>query len=801
MSFLASIPKWLLRFVGARPASEGSEVWFGFEGMDPGWAFLLVGVSALVIARVYLKGPGRLSLKQRIGLALLRCATVVLLLVILTHPVLRVSEEATTGGAVLVLQDTSASMDLRDTRADPLDVERVALAYGNADAPEGEAPSRRELAEAVAANETLALWPRMTDQVDVFVTSFGRSASAPVALNPNGEVVSSAEATRFFTEATSGAPATAIKDSLEAALEMTAGRPFSSVLLITDGVNNAGAPLPTVIDVMQGRGLPLFVYATGVEAQRDLSVLSFSGPAMAFAREEVAVNVRLRTLGLVGESTEMSLQQGETRLDSQTVKIEQDGEIELTFNYTPTQAGEVDLSVAVDALRGEATIENNSANMRLNVLDRRVRVLLIEQEPRWDFRYLLDTLKRDRRIEVNAVMLDGDATLGRDPDSRFLSELPSAEELLEYVIVVIGDVDPARLSPAHLQALDTLTRQTGGGLVFHAGPKYNPQSYQGTALQDLLPVLLLPQEQAVSLRYHAPTSLLLTSAGRRSRLLRLNQHSAESESIWRSFPGVFWTANTGPAKPGTEVLLVDMSDSKQTGGQAQPVLARMAAGRGQVFYFGFDETWRWRSRVGEVNFLKIWGQIFLKLGVERLTGASDLVQLNTVRSSYALGETVLVSGRIFTEDFQPLEAAEVSGILTIEPSDTDAEAITQAITLKSRIDQSGSYEVDLLAATPGRYTVQTDRDRDAVVVFGVSVSNVELRDPSLNLSGLQQIVGEQGEVFREETLDQLPDRIASTLPTTRVVQVYEPAFHPLFYCLLLLLPTLEWMYRRILKLK
>jgi hypothetical protein len=71
----------------------------------------------------------------------------------------------------------------------------------------------------------------------------------------------------------------------------------------------------------------------------------------------------------------------------------------------------------------------------------------------------------------------------------------------------------------------------------------------------------------------------------------------------------------------------------------------------------------------------------------------------------------------------------------------------------------------------------------------------------LNLSGLQQIVGAQGEVFREETLDQLPDRIAATLPTTRVVQVYEPAFHPLFYCLLLLLPTLEWMYRRILKLK
>lgn len=801
MITLAAIPNWLLRFLGGQPASGGGEVWFGFEGMDPGWALLLAGVAALLIGRVYLKGPGQIDRPKRILLASLRFAAVALLLFILTQPVIRVTEESTARGALLVLQDASASMDIRDTRQNDADIERVALAYGSRSEAEANAePSRRELVEAVAGNPDLDLFGRLSEKVDVMVASFGRRATDPKQLLAPGERIDPAAARAFFRGVPAGAPATAVSDSLKDAFEATAGRPLTGVLLITDGVNNAGAPLPTAVDVARSRGLPLYVYATGVEAQRDLAVLSFSGPAMAFAREDAVLNVRLRTSGLSGERAEVRLKKGDETIDTKDVRIETDGEIELSFNYAAPEAGEFQLQVEVETLRGEATEANNAANMRLRVLDRRVKVLLIEQEPRWDFRYLLDTLKRDRRVEVNAVMLDGDATLGRDPESRFLEGLPSPKELLDYVIVVIGDVDPSRLSPTHMKALDALARETGGGLVFHAGPEFNPNSYRGTALEDLLPVSL-PRAAESPARYKEPVSLLLTPEGRRSPLLRLDPNPTVSETLWRGFPGVRWTARTGPGKPSAEVLLVDPTDAKKTAGKAQPVLARMSVGRGQVFYFGFDETWRWRSRVGERDYLKIWGQVFLKLGVERLTAASDLVQLNTVRSAYALGETVLVSGRIFNEDFEALDVPEVSGVLTIEPTDAEADVITQNVTLKSRPGRPGDYELDVLAATPGRYSVRTDLDEAAEVVFEVSASNLELRDPSMNLSGLRQLVADGGELFREEDLGQLPDRVGEALPRIREVRKYEPAFHVLVYFLLLSLATVEWMTRRIWKLK
>jgi len=798
---LAAIPNWLLRSLGANPASEGGALVFGFEGMDPGWALLLAGVAALLILRSYLKGPGTLGTSSRIVLSALRIGAVVGLLVILTKPVIRVTEESTTRGALLVLLDTSASMEIEDTRQSEDDLGRVKAAFGSAAGDVPEEPSRRALVEAIAGNESLDLWGRLSEKVDIVVSTFGRSATEPTLLGVAGATVSASEAASFFRALPTGATATAISDSMKEALEMTAGRPLTGLLVMTDGVNNAGAPLPTGLEVARSRGLPLYVYAAGVEAQRDLSVLSFSEPGMAFAEEAAALNVRLRTTGLEGTRTEAFLKQGDAVVDSQDVTLGADGEVELSFDYIADEAGEIDLRVELPALRGEATEANNTASMRLRVMDRRVKVLLIEQEPRWDFRYLLDTLKRDRRVEVNAVMLDGDVTLGRDPESRFLKALPSPQEILDYVIVVIGDVDPSRLSAAHMKALDSLARQTGGGLVFHAGPNYNPNSYAGTALADLLPVNLRTGVEDPKMRYEEPVSLLLTPEGRRSLLLRLDANTTTSEALWRGFPGVRWTAQTGPAKPAAEVLLIDTSDAKETQGRAQPVLARMSVGRGQVFYFGFDETWRWRSQRGERDYLKIWGQVFLKLGVERLTGASDLVQLNTVRSSYALGETVLVSGRIFTEDFQALDVAEVAGTLTIEPDDSEADTITQSISLQSRSGRVGDYELNVLAATPGRYRIETELDPEAEVVFNVSASNLEMRDPALNLSGLVQLAAEDGRLFREEDLQALPELVGDSLPSVREVRTYEPAFHPIFYFLLLLLPALEWMIRRILKLK
>jgi len=805
MTPLASIPSWLMRMIGADPASDASEVWFRFEGMDPGWALLIGTVFVAFIFLGYWKSHGDLSRSQRFGLALLRSLFLLLILFMLTKPVVRVIEHKETKGTLLVLQDVSASMQFKDLRNSKIDQERVRLIYGTqTDREINPMPSRSDLVAALATNEDLNLWPRIAVEANILVVPFGRKGGNPLRMgDPESDELTIEDAESLFADLEYSESSTAISDSLKDALEAAASEPLVGILLISDGANNTGEPMGSALNHLLGRNLPLFAYAVGVTSQRDLEIVSFTGPATVFLNETSVLNVRLRATGLTGETTQVRLVSDGETIDSKSVGFGENGEVNVSFSYVPKKRGSNYLTVVADELGEEVTVENNKASLDLVAKRRGVQVLIIEQEPRWDFRYLMDTLKRDNRIDVSAVMLDGDATLGSNPESGFLAELPSPEDLLEYMIVVVGDVDPERLSSEHMNALDQLARETGGGLVFLAGSNYNPLAYKGTPLQSLLPVQIDQIPENGEARYDDPVPLFLTFEGSRSPLLRLDPDAALSERIWREFPGVRWTANTGPAKPSARVLLEDPTPAKVANGESQPVLAHMSVGRGQVFYFGFDETWRWRSRIGEKHYLKIWGQVFLKLGVERLKGASDRVQLSTARNTYSEGESILIYGRIFDEGFQPLDAEEVAGTLSIEAAiDDERTEVENAITLKSRPGIPGDYEVKLLASTPGRYVLRTEIDPEASVTFNVDASNLEMRDPSLNLEGLMQLAGSERRIFREEDLDELPEALTSgSMPMIRDVRKYEPAFHPFIYVLLLVLPVAEWLSRRILKLK
>ena len=128
---------------------------------------------------------------------------------------------------------------------------------------------------------------------------------------------------------------------------------------------------------------------------------------------------------------------------------------------------------------------------KVRVLDSEVKVLYIEQEPRWDFRYLLSTLQRDRRLSVECVLFDGGAELADEEDSPFLSEFPAKrEDLIENEIIIIGDVDPKVLGDDKMKLINEWVGALGGGLIFLAGPKNDPFRYAGTPLEPLLPVQL-----------------------------------------------------------------------------------------------------------------------------------------------------------------------------------------------------------------------------------------------------------------------------------------------------------------------
>ena len=214
-------------------------------------------------------------------------------------------------------------------------------------------------------------------------------------------------------------------------------------------------------------------------------------------------------------------------------------------------------------------------------------------------------------------------------------------------------------------------------------------------------------------RSRLPIKLRLTATGELSPLLQLSGNSLENNKIWNDFPGVRWTARVARARPTAQVYLegttaAATADASGGGGipppsARLPVLAQQDYGRGTVMYFGFDETYRWRSKVGEKYYTRIWNQIVQSFSLERQLGASARTQLKVSRPEYAVGEKVVISGKLFTESFAPLTEATVPGTLVATmPDDPKAKPQSADLPLLEVPGSPGEYQAEFTPAHPGR---------------------------------------------------------------------------------------------------
>lgn len=141
-----------------------------------------------------------------------------------------------------------------------------------------------------------------------------------------------------------------------------------------------------------------------------------------------------------------------------------------------------------------------------------------------------------------------------------------------------------------MKLLGEWVEQSNGGIIFLAGPKFNPTAYGGTPLEALLPVVpdtSVPPEQRAE-RFKEPVQpadfdwrdVALSPAGR--KIPRKMPASGRAR--------VRWVAPVTKAKPGAEVLLVDPTPERMGSAGGMPVIAIQGYGGGQSVYIGIDET-------------------------------------------------------------------------------------------------------------------------------------------------------------------------------------------------------------------
>ncbi|MBL9138428.1 MAG: VWA domain-containing protein [Verrucomicrobiales bacterium] len=824
----------LLKLLGVRTDGSASVVDWGLE-VQPvvgrGWLILVVAALVCVAYLSYRRRDVELTSRRRRWLLGLRWAAMILLVGILLRPGLGLTVEGLVRQSLILLFDQSASMTLRDPRVDPADQSRAALAQGRLPAagglgqaprPEGgQPPSRLELVSAILTNRELALVEQLSRSFDIKPVGFaGDLIPLPLSLAPTNaaglsmasdsgkagsRMTGSAMAPALRAQGRQTAPGTALRELAE----RERGRAMAGVVLFTDGIRNAGGDPRAAASRLREAGWAVHVVGAGTVAPRDLQLVDLVAPEVVFARDEVSVVARVRSRGLAGQTAQVSLTLDGQRVDERELRFDADGETQVTVKATPEQPGDFELAVEVPVRPDEILSENNRQVRRLRVMDDKVKVLLLEESPRWEFRYLQALLLRDRRVELKCVLFDGDPAITRSPGSPYLDAFPNRrEDLFSYDLVIFGDVDPRHFTPTQLEILSDFVARSGGSFLMVAGRRFSPWSYRDTPLERVLPVEFdrpLASPAATSV-HERPLKPALTPEGRTSPLLRLSEDPEENQHKWEALPPLFWTAPVRRAKPAAQVLATVALTGETD--PPIPLIALQQYGVGQSMFIGTDNTWRWRRNEGEQFHVAFWGRVVQRMAILHLLSGSRRTQLVLDRLTAVPGERIGVTARLFTSAFEPLADAIVRGrlergsgagtnLLALAGGESGSEVLLRAVP-----DQPGLYQGEWVAPSPGRYRLRVGEDAQAAVDFSVEDRLVESGETAMQETDLREwATAGGGEFFREEDLHRLPTAVKRRALPVRSRMTVELWSSPLYYLAILVLFATEWVMRKLWQLK
>jgi hypothetical protein len=747
---------------------------------SPAATAVIVAVAAAWVIGVYVKEQPFVSRRRRAGLALLRLAAVGLALAMLAQPT--IERRRVAPPRLVLLVDDSASMDTRDVAAADL---------ADAKGATGQV-TRREAWENLLTSGEESLLDELRSRFAVETLRFASDTSFvdlsfPAASRPEAD---GAEPV--------GRDATHLGDAIDFALRGLAGPRPAAAVVMTDGVNTAGRPLPEAAARARTLGVPIYAVALGSDRPGpDVAIEDVVVEEVVFPGDRLQVEAAVRSVGYEGRQTEVVLRRAgdDTVLAKTQVKLGADGEARpVRLALRPSEPGPLALSIEVDAQSDEDDVANNRAELTIDVRDQPIRVLLVDSRPTYEYRALKSLLERDPAIDLRTWLQDADADFA-SVDEAALRSFPATEaEWLEYDVVLLGDADPRLLPRQTWDLLEKFVTVHGGGFAAIAGQQYMPRAYaEIPAMRTLLPI-------EVAVDYASPSNVggvdgwkvAPTPLGMQEASLQLGETADESAAIWSELPGVLWTLPAAPPKPGAQVLAAAVAEEAGAAADSPPIILRQYVGAGEVLMHATDETWRWRWRNDDRYFARYWGQAVRRLARGRaLRGVGSLA---TNRTQYNIGEPVTIRLRPGAAATLADEAA------TVELSGESTP--TRAVRLSRRDAYGRVFETTLRNLPADRYTARslagTGGAAPLSAEFVIAAPPAEMAQLVVNSAGLREAAESTGgQFYTAKTAARLRDDLPRSEPATIERLPEEPLWNsPWFLIVLCGALGSEWLFRR-----
>ncbi len=599
---------------------------------------------------------------------MLRLLIAALFVLLLCDPEWRVTVHPKNTPVVAVLWDDSKSMATLDTHLP------AALSPGR------EVVSRAEFVQKLLAS---GFWKSLADAGKNEVIT--RAIASPPA-NGSGEI-----------------HGTDLEAPLSALLREQDN--LRAVVLVSDGDANSGQPPIVAAQKMHLRGVPLFAVPAGSTTRLpDLELLAVSAPTYGIVGENVQIPFTIRSSLARQVRTVVHLRDSGGREVSKDIVLPPGSETYDSIIWK-LQKDTANLTLSFPSADGEQIAGNNSRSFTIAAKPEKIRVLILETLPRWEYRFLHNALSRDPGVQVSCLLLH--PQLGPGGGKDYLTAFPEKPaELSTYDVIFIGDIGgaPGQLTAEQCGMIRGLVENQASGIVFLPGPQGNQATLLQSPLADLLPVIAEENRQDGH-RETTPAPLTLTTEGRSSLLTMLGENEEQNAEIWRRLPGFHWHAAVLKSKAGAEVLAVHGNRRGPYG--PVPLIVTKPAGNGKALFMGIDSAWRWRRGVEDLYHYRFWGQVARWMSYQRNMAAGRNIRLFFHPERPEPGNTVTVNANAFDANGAPLENGTISLDITSPDGKSRRIDLTKnnsawgSFSSSFKIDQPGTWKLRAISsATP-----------------------------------------------------------------------------------------------------
>ena len=589
------------------------------------------------------------------------------------------------------------------------------------------------------------------------------------------------------------------------------GKSVKGYLVFSDGADTVELPssvnkLEIISNLAKELSAPFFTFSPGGNMDvRDIAISNISYDSFTFVRSPWKADVTIKVLGYKDLKLPLTLKQGNDIISSKVINTGEESELHIELSFTPYTTGTYLYTISIPVQPHEAITENNQASFLVKVVRDKIRIMHVCGRPSWDERFLRRVLKSDPNIDLISFFILRTPTDVSEARNDELSLIPFpvdelfTQALSSFDLVIFQNFDYRPYDTSffrfshYLNNLQKFVTEQGGGFMMIGGDiSFSQGGYDGTAIEDILPVNLYTEKDSID------TSRLkgvITNDGLKHPITILDDNADRNIAIWKDLPELDGCNVTTQLKSDAVPLVIFPAKGNP------PLISVRDVGLGRCMVITTDSLWQWNFlSIGEGGSNRHYIK-FLQNAIKWLIKDPTLnpIRITVNKETFLPDEEVQIKIEVLGRNYQPMEGVQLGVDVTNEFSG-ESIFVTHATT-----DSNGQYKFTIKNNREGYYIVKAlaKKEKDEIgqdyTVFNIALENKEFKDTSIRrdiLAKLSEVSG--GKNFDLPTKN-IEEKVSIENPSIvklvgkRQISLWDNGY---VFMMILAIVSIEWWIRK-----